>query len=298
MAGAIAKMDKFSGEPEIFTDLIFGFTEEFVEDSSDSSSWSCSSNLDLDDGAIIDEDGDDENASILEESKAFWESQEDLLLTTLCRTTSVETKIRQATKEALRDISLVGVNCACEKMIGNSCGSCLQKEISNRLRIEGYNCFICKSKWRKSPEMPSGEHSYLEVVQNSPSAKGEVKIIIELNFRAQFEMARASEEYNRLINRLPEVFVGKIGRLLNLVKILCAASKKCMKERKMHMAPWRKHKYMLAKWHGSPDQPKVEPILSPISYIDRPTRPRASMLTFDLVDSLQGLHCTTMIKVV
>ena len=138
----------------------------------------------------------------------------------------------------------------------------------------------------------------MEVVQNSKGGKGEVKILIELNFRAQFEMARASEEYNRLINQLPEIFVGKFLRLQNLVKILCAASKKCMRERKMHIAPWRKYKYVLAKWHGSPDQQKVAPILSPLSHLGRATRPRTSMLTFDLVGSLQGIQCTTMINVV
>ncbi|XP_027172722.1 uncharacterized protein LOC113772329 [Coffea eugenioides] len=305
MAGATAKfhqnfaqnkMDKFYGDQESFTELIFGFIEEFSEDSSESS---CSSTFEFDDRAIIDEGVDeDENFSIVEESKAFWESQEDLLQTALCRTTSIEKKIRQATKEAVRDISSVGLDCACEKMVGNSCEICLKKEICNRLRNAGYNCVVCKSKWRKSPEIPSGEHTYLEVVQNSKGAKGEVKIIVELNFRAQFEMARASEEYNRLINQLPEIFVGKFLRLQNLVKILCAASKKCMRERKMHIAPWRKYKYMLAKWHGSPDQQKVAPILSPVSYLGRATRPRTSMLTFDLVGSLQGIQCTTMIKVV
>lgn len=80
MAGSTAKVNKFSGEPESFAELIFGFTEEFVEDSSESSSWSCSSSIDLDDGGIIDEDGHDETASVVEEDKAFWESQEDLLM--------------------------------------------------------------------------------------------------------------------------------------------------------------------------------------------------------------------------
>ena len=76
-------------------------------------------------------------------------------------------------------------------------------------------------------------------------------MIIELNFRAEFEMARASEEYNGLVSKLPEVYVGKIERLSNIIKVLCMGAKKCMKENKMHMGPWRKHKYMQAKWLGS-----------------------------------------------
>jgi len=69
---------------------------------------------------------------------------------------------------------------------------------------------------------------------------------VELNFRGEFEMARGSEEYNRLVGKLPEVFVGKVERLSNLIKVLCVAGKRCMKEKKMHMGPWRKHRYMQA----------------------------------------------------
>lgn len=143
------------------------------------------------------------------------------------------------------------------------------------------------------------------LVQNNNSAgKVDMKIIIELNVRAQFEMARSNEEYDRLISRLPEVYIGKFSRLQNLIKILCGASKKCMKEKKMHMAPWRKHKYMLAKWQGTPDlKPAAQALfrLPVMEIVERPissSKPRASMLTFDLLENFSGMHCTTMIKVV
>ena len=41
--------------------------------------------------------------------------------------------------------------------------------------------------------------------------KGKVRVIVELNFRGEFEMARGSEDYNRLVRRLPEVFVAKVS---------------------------------------------------------------------------------------
>lgn len=284
-------MAKFSTESESFDELIVGFFEELK----DSPEGSYSSNFPS--------DAEEESVSNAEESKIFWELQEELLQVTLCRTTSIETKIRKATKEALREMnSTGGINCICRKTAAESCRNCTQKEISKRLQIAGYNCVICKSKWRQSHEIPSGEHSYMEVMvdnnKNSTIGKGDTKIIIELNFRAQFEMARSKEEYDRLINRLPEVYVGKFSRLQNLIKILCAASKKCMKEKKMHMAPWRKHKYMLAKWQGTPEliKPASQAVvfLPVMEIVEKPisTKPRASMLTFDLQ------YCSTMIKVV
>lgn len=213
-------------------------------------------------------------------------------------------------------------------MVSDGCRKCMQREISDRLTNEGYNCFICKSKWKSTPEIPSGillsdkmtllsrsteiqpkrtksaltlicllffilkgEYTYIEVMTNASSEKGEMKVIIELNFRGEFEMARVNEGYNRLVEKLPEVYVGKIERLRNLIKILCCASKKCMKEKKMHMAPWRKHKYMQAKYLGSPEI-KSETIF-PVNYLRRLPRPSGSMLTFDLLDSL-----TPAIKVI
>lgn len=138
----------------------------------------------------------------------------------------------------------------------------------------------------------AGEHTYLEVVDRLSSKKGEVRVVIELNFRAEFEMARASEEYNQLINRLPEVFVGKAERLKALIKILCSAAKKCMKDKKMHLAPWRKHKYMQSKWMGTCERTNPAPL--PGGFSDRLAKPRASMLTYDLLETMPVLHRTAV----
>lgn len=138
--------------------------------------------------------------------------------------------------------------------------------------------------------LSTGEHTYLDVVEKSSSKKGEVRVVIELNFRAEFEMARASEEYNLLINRLPEVFVGKAERLRTLIKILCSAAKKCMRDNKMHMGPWRKHKYMQAKWFGTCERTTMSDSPFPAVFSDRPPKPRASMLTFDLLEKLPNTH--------
>ena len=124
----------------------------------------------------------------------------------------------------------------------------------------------------------------MDVMDNSNPKKGEIRVIIELNFRAEFEMARASEEYNKLISRLPEVFVGKVERLRALVKILCAAAKKCMKDKKMHMAPWRKQKYMQAKWFNTCERLEANASLDRKFSHEASKRPKASMLTMALLN--------------
>jgi uncharacterized protein (TIGR01615 family) len=101
----------------------------------------------------------------------------------------------------------------------------------------------------------TGEHSYIDVVMESKNRnKKPIRFVIELNFRAEFEMARANKEYRKLVNTSPEMFVGKSEKLENVVKIMCESAKRCMKENKVHMAPWRKYQYMQSKWMVTPDR--------------------------------------------
>ncbi|CAL5212760.1 unnamed protein product [Lathyrus oleraceus] len=266
-----------SSDEVSFADTVFGFWEEF-QDSSENSSNSGN------DEANDDNSEEDDSIYTVEKDKAFWEEQDQLLKATLCRSSSSEAKVRQATKEIMRESNMSEMLCLCRQPVVavKSCRSCLLREICDRLSNLGYNSAIYKSKWSNSSEIPSGEHTYLEVTENSSNSKrGVIKVIIEMNFRGEFEMARGNEEYNQLVKRLPEVFVGKSERLRVLVKIMCSAAKKCMKEKKLHLAPWRKQKYMQAKWVGKCDRSVLEPL--PKVYETRPTRSKASLLTCDLL---------------
>ncbi|KAK4777427.1 hypothetical protein SAY87_017614 [Trapa incisa] len=282
------EMVEFTGETESLSDYFFGFSAD-VLDFSESSSGSSHGYDDIEE--------EEEESCNAEEKKAFWESHEQLLQATLCRTSSIESNVRQSTKQFLRELDLETFRCNCgEKVTGECCWNCLRREVCNALLQKGFSSAICRSKWRSSHEIPSGEHTYLEVVDESNPKRGKVRLIIELNFRAEFQMARASAEYNRLIGRLPEVFVGKEERLRAVIKILCAAAKKCMKERKIHMGPWRKHKYVQAKWLGKCERstPAAPERLPAAGISARPPKARASMLTIDLVEGLPDLRCTAL----
>ena len=207
-------------------------------------------------------------------------------------------------------MNLKSIDCGCRRPAEVVvCRECVQREICNYLRNAGFNCAVCKSKWKSSPEIPSGkqntltlalvlivfnfrdliiraflragEHSYLEVADDwNPNER----VIIEMNFREEFEIARASEEYKRLVRRLPEVFIGKAEKLRESIKILCNAAEKCMKEKKMHLGPWRKYRYMQAKWLGKCEKSTPAPL--PVGLSGRPPKAKASMLTYDLLQSL------------
>ncbi|KAK6919073.1 Protein of unknown function PDDEXK-like [Dillenia turbinata] len=279
-------MFRNSNSDQILTDMVFGVFEEFGDQ------------VQADEFEDETNDSGDENSCTAEENKEFWEAQEKLVQGTLYRTSSIESKIRNSTKEKIKELKAAGIYCTCLKPVADGCRNCLQREICNSLRELGYNCVIRNSKWRSSPEILSGEHSYLEVVDNSCSKK-EVRIVIELNLRGEFEMARASQEYNHLISQLPEVYVGKAERLQALIKILCNAAKKCMKDKKMHLGPWRKHKYMQAKWLGTgggrmSETTTATPFVPVAEFSYRPPRPKASLLSTDLVGNLPKMHRTAV----
>ncbi|CAI9787929.1 unnamed protein product [Fraxinus pennsylvanica] len=273
---------EFSGDPAAInlSDTVFEFLNEESE------------GLSSFDGKNEDDSEDEEEKSGNENSadNSFWETQNQLLQATLCRTSSLESKIRSITKETMKEAQETANWCGCGRTpVNTGCRNCLMKEVCRRLQNAGFDSAICKSKWRSSPDIPSGEHTFLDVRDKSSSRKGEITVIIELNFRAEFEMARANEEYNKLIRKLPEIFVGKIERLLALLKILCSAGKKSMKEKKMHMAPWRKHRYMEAKWLRICERLTSTAPLS-TGYSGSTPRPRASMLTVDLTENFPNLH--------
>lgn len=77
------------------------------------------------------------------------------------------------------------------------------------------------------------------------------RVLIDIDFKAQFEIARPTSSYNAVVQVLPSVFVGKADRLLQIVNIMSDGVKLSLKKRGMHLAPWRKPEYMRAKWFSS-----------------------------------------------
>ncbi|PPR84716.1 hypothetical protein GOBAR_AA35997 [Gossypium barbadense] len=273
--------------------LTYGYQEFKFPDQPDSSS------SDIEFGFL--EDGDDGfffgscNGSADEVRGNEMEDlgQHQLLEGALRRTSSLESRIRNAAKEALNDVRRLGIVCGCGKSMTESCRVCVMREVCCRLQNAGFNTAVCRSKWRSSANIPS-EHTFLDVIEES--RKGEVRVIVELNLRAEFEIARASDDYNRLVQRLPQIYVGKVERLNNVIKILCLAAKKCMKEKKMHMGPWRKHSYMQAKWRRFCERnTSTETPSAPVGCSVRSSKPRASLLTVDLLGTtLSNVRCTAV----
>ncbi|KAM7256800.1 hypothetical protein ACFE04_012541 [Oxalis oulophora] len=118
----------------------------------------------------------------------------------------------------------------------------LRQIVIDHLHSLGYSSSICKSKWDKSNSYPAGEYEYIDVMIE------EERVLIDVDFRSEFEIARSTGGYKAVLQSLPFIFVGKSERLSQIVSVVSEAAKLSLKKKGMHFPPWRKAEYMRSKW--------------------------------------------------
>lgn len=97
----------------------------------------------------------------------------------------------------------------------------------------------------------TGDYEYIDVMmkdERDGDDTTQTRLIIDLDFRAQFELARPTQTYTELKNALPSIFVGSEGKLNEIIYLICSAAKQSLKEKGLHIPPWRKASYMQSKW--------------------------------------------------
>ncbi|KAJ7294733.1 hypothetical protein O6H91_22G063400 [Diphasiastrum complanatum] len=123
---------------------------------------------------------------------------------------------------------------------------CFKRAIMKHLRAAGYNAAICKSRWDHAVGFAGGHYEYMDVIEICNSASQ--RLVIDIQFRAQFEIARPTDQYSALLQEVPAIFVGKSDRLLQILNVMSDAVKISLKKNGMHLPPWRKPEYIKAKW--------------------------------------------------
>ncbi|XVF75339.1 hypothetical protein PTKIN_Ptkin13bG0180100 [Pterospermum kingtungense] len=127
--------------------------------------------------------------------------------------------------------------------------SCIRYSLVKLLRLSGYDAAVCASRWQGSGKVPGGDHEYIDVVNyNNGSSE---RLIIDIDFRSHFEIARAVDSYDRILNSLPVVYVGSLTRLKQLLQLMVDAARSSLKQNSMPFPPWRSLAYLQAKWHSS-----------------------------------------------
>ncbi|RWV88071.1 hypothetical protein GW17_00049874 [Ensete ventricosum] len=107
----------------------------------------------------------------------------------------------------------------------------------------------------------TGEYQYIDVI-----VRGGERLLVDMDFRSEFEIARSTKSYREVLQSLPSVFVGAEDRVNQIVAVVSEAARKSLKKRGLHVPPWRRPEYMRAKWlspysRSTPSKPKREVII-------------------------------------
>ncbi|KAK3029732.1 hypothetical protein RJ639_039141 [Escallonia herrerae] len=130
--------------------------------------------------------------------------------------------------------------------------SCIRFSLAKLLRHSGYEAAVCASKWQGSGRVPGGDHEYIDITNYNDSGSSE-RLIVDIDFRSHFEIARAVESYDRVLNSLPTVYVGSLTKLKQYLQVMVEAARSSLKQNSMPLPPWRSLAYLQAKWE-SPHQ--------------------------------------------
>lgn len=148
-------------------------------------------------------------------------------------------------KNVLRDQVLKAVKLfACVK----SDKQVIRRNVMVFLRDCGYNAAVCKTRWEKSGGITAGSYEFIDVLRKDSSS---TRYFVDLDFASEFEIARPTNSYARLLQQLPEVFVGTGNDLKQILRTASDAAKASLKSRGLHLPPWRKHRFTQNKWFGS-----------------------------------------------
>ncbi|KAI3682578.1 hypothetical protein L1987_82648 [Smallanthus sonchifolius] len=122
----------------------------------------------------------------------------------------------------------------------------LRRNVMLFLQNNGYNAAICRTKWESCGGLTSGNYEFIDVVRSDSGTR----YYIDVNFAGEFDIARETEQFKRLSQHLPTVFVGKSEDLKQIVKLLSDATRRSLKSRGLLLPPWRKNRFMQNKWFG------------------------------------------------
>lgn len=124
--------------------------------------------------------------------------------------------------------------------------SLLRRNVMAFLRSNGYNAGICKTKWESSGGLTPGSYEFIDVIRSDNDPKN-CRYFIDLNFISEFEIARQTSQYERLLHTLPSVFIGKSDNLKQIVRIMSDGARRSLKSQELHLPPWRKNRFIFPR---------------------------------------------------
>ncbi|KAF2577562.1 hypothetical protein F2Q68_00001698 [Brassica cretica] len=135
-----------------------------------------------------------------------------------------------------------------ERFSGTCNASCIRFYLAKLLRLSGYNAAVCSARWQGTGKVPGGDNEYVDIILSDTPLGQDDRLIIDIDFRSHFEIARAVDSYQRIMESLPVVYVGTVARLNQFLQVMVDAAKFSLKQNSMPLPPWRSLNYLQSKW--------------------------------------------------
>ncbi|KAG5017785.1 hypothetical protein GLYMA_08G346100v4 [Glycine max] len=121
--------------------------------------------------------------------------------------------------------------------------SLFRRSVAAFLRERRHDAAVCET----ARDSSGGSHEFIDVVQTGSAT---CRYFVDLDFRAQFEIARPTRRFSEALAAVPGVFVGGAEELKRTVSTACDAARRCFRSRGLPVPPWRKNRFMQNKWFG------------------------------------------------
>jgi uncharacterized protein (TIGR01615 family) len=138
-----------------------------------------------------------------------------------------------------------------------------RRAVASRLSEGGYDAGVCQTRWQRTEEVSAGNYEFIDVVIVAPGKKekrastSERRYIVDVGFPMEYAVARPTPEYTMLFDALPTVLVAQPKVVQKVVRVAAKAARRSLKSQGLIVPPWRKKRFMAAKWLGpylrSPD---------------------------------------------
>ncbi|XP_052135148.1 uncharacterized protein LOC127753764 [Oryza glaberrima] len=137
-----------------------------------------------------------------------------------------------------------------------------RRAVASRLREAGYDAAVCRTRWLAARDVAAGNYEYIDVVVTAVTAAGagaaksaahgaERRYIVDVGFAAEFAVARPTVGYDELVlSALPAILVAPPTVAREAVTLAAKAARRSLKSQGLAVPPWRKKRFVAAKWLG------------------------------------------------
>ncbi|GJN40150.1 hypothetical protein PR202_gb29328 [Eleusine coracana subsp. coracana] len=142
---------------------------------------------------------------------------------------------------------------AVEEMVSlQSSWPLFRRAVASRLVEGGYDAAVCQTRWRATEDVTSGNYEYIDVVTpaSGKAVASSERYIVDIGFAKEFVVARPTAAYTTVLDALPGVLVAPPKVVQQVVKVAAKAARRSLKSQGLTVPPWRKKRFMVAKWLG------------------------------------------------